>query len=230
MALLATELLAAGGRFGSERHTVINFDVLADLAGFADDRAGAMIDKKVGANPRAGMQIHPRAAMGPFGHDPWNERDVFQIKLMGQPLDCDRLHERIGDDNFFLAEGGGIAVVSRFGIGAQDLANAWQAAEEFQGQLAGGRAQLLPGQTLGGRILEALGNFIFKPAQHRIHQRNHFDLQLGGVDRLLIEKAGEKQPREVNRNRSDGRFGRQILSVQMVDAPNFGIGNDELIG
>ena len=43
----------------AERHALIDRDVIADFAGFADDDAHAVIDKTAPADFRAGMNLNP---------------------------------------------------------------------------------------------------------------------------------------------------------------------------
>ena len=50
------------------------------------------------------------------------------------------------------------------------------------------------------------------------------------MDRLLIEETGEQQPQQISGDGRDGGFGRQVLAVEMVDAAQLRIGNEQLIG
>ncbi len=49
------------------------------------------------------------------------------------------------------------------------------------------------------------------------------------MDWFLVEKTGKQQPQQVLRDGSDGMVGRQILAIQMVDAPDARIRRDQII-
>ena len=69
MPLGAGELLTARSGSRPQRHAVVELHVVADFAGLTDHRAGAVIDEKMMANLRAGMQIHAGTFVGPLGHN-----------------------------------------------------------------------------------------------------------------------------------------------------------------
>jgi hypothetical protein len=50
------------------------------------------------------------------------------------------------------------------------------------------------------------------------------------MDRFLIEKSGEQQPEQVAAYGRDGRLGRQVLAVQMIDASNARVRGHQLVG
>jgi hypothetical protein len=49
------------------------------------------------------------------------------------------------------------------------------------------------------------------------------------MDRLLIEKAGEEQPEQVARYRSDGGLGGEVFAVQMIYASDVRVRGHQLI-
>src|SRR3546814_4700627 len=50
---------AVGGIGAAQRHVLIDGDIIADLRGFADDNAEAMVDEQVAADRRSGMDVDP---------------------------------------------------------------------------------------------------------------------------------------------------------------------------
>jgi len=60
--------VAGRGSDFATRPALIHLHMVADVGGFADDRAGAVVHEEVRADLRAG-EGHAGAAMGPFGHD-----------------------------------------------------------------------------------------------------------------------------------------------------------------
>ena len=103
-----------------------HLDVVADDARFADDGSGAVIDEEMGTDASPGVEVHPGSAVGPFAHDSRDEGDLPLEQLMSQALDGDGFDEGVGDDDFFLAERGGIAVERGLDIGLEDFTNARQ--------------------------------------------------------------------------------------------------------
>src|ERR1700676_3760011 len=111
----------------------------------ADDGAGAMIHKKMCSNLRARMQIHPGAAMRPLGHDAWNKWNVFEIQLMGKPLDGDGLDKWIGQNDLLFAERGGVAIKGCLSVGLEQFTDARQAGQKFDCQRMGAGTQVFFG-------------------------------------------------------------------------------------
>ena len=72
MALFSTQRLSRAERAGNERDALVKFHVRTDLGRLANDDAGAVIDKKMGTNLRAGVNIYSCAAVCPLGHDARN--------------------------------------------------------------------------------------------------------------------------------------------------------------
>src|SRR5262245_60250340 len=60
MAFAPAELHDIAGGLRAERHAVVYLHVIADDAGFSDDGPGAVVDKEMRPDLRAGMQIHSR--------------------------------------------------------------------------------------------------------------------------------------------------------------------------
>ena len=58
----------------AQGNPVIEFYVVPDNAGFADDDTGAMIDEKIITDLSAGMNIDSCPAVSPFGHNPREQR------------------------------------------------------------------------------------------------------------------------------------------------------------
>lgn len=137
VAFLAAEGLATGEGAGDEADALVHFDAATDGGGFTDDGTGAMIDEEVGADGGTGVEVHTGAAVGPFRHDTGDEWDFAQVEFVGEALDGDGFDEGVGDDDFFGAERGGVAVVGGFDVGLEDFADAGDRADEVCCDLAG---------------------------------------------------------------------------------------------
>jgi hypothetical protein len=62
--------------------------------------------------------------MGPFRHEPRNERHFLFIKKMRHALDGDRLDRWIGHDHFLVTRRGGIAFIGGVDVGPEHFAQA----------------------------------------------------------------------------------------------------------
>ena len=93
--------------------------MLADLGGFADHDAGAVVDEEVVADLRAGVDVDAGAAVGPLGHHAGNERDVELVELVGQAIDGDRFQAGVAEDHFVERLAGRVAVVGGLDVGGQ---------------------------------------------------------------------------------------------------------------
>ena len=142
----------------SQGHGVIQFYPRPDPAGFAHDHAGAVIDEKMRADFRAGMNIDAGAGMGPFRHEPRDQRHFFFVKKMRHSLDRDRFNRRIRDDDFLVTRCRRIAFVSGVDIGPKDLAQAAQLRHEPVQNLVRLRIGVVALQ-----FVEALGNLRLHP-------------------------------------------------------------------
>src|SRR5438874_10140283 len=95
----------------TERDRVIKLNARADLRCLTDDHTSTVIDEKVWADLRAWVDIDPGAAVRPFGHDPWDQRD-FVIKEMRHSINSDRFQRGVSENDFFVASRSRIAFVS----------------------------------------------------------------------------------------------------------------------
>ena len=68
---------------GTEGHSVVEFNSVADFACFTDDDAGPVVDKKMGADAGAGMDIDSGPAMRPFGDHARDQRNVIAVEQVG---------------------------------------------------------------------------------------------------------------------------------------------------
>ena len=95
---------------------------------------------------------------------------------MRQPLHGDGFDEGIRHDDLLPAQRGRVAVVGRVHVRLQCLAQAREAAEQFEREAVRRRPEALLRQLRRRVIGEALVNFVLQFAQHRIQQRRrcHF--------------------------------------------------------
>ena len=102
---------------GAEGDAVVEFDVVADVAGFADDDACAVVDAKAFANSGAGIDVDAGFAMRDFGHDAWDKRDVFLVEKMCGAKDGNGLEAWIRKNDFLFAFCCRITIKNGFNVG-----------------------------------------------------------------------------------------------------------------
>ena len=103
----------------AERDALIELHVLADGRRFADDDAGAVVDEKVVADRRAGVDIDTGELVGIFGHHARQHGDAHFVQPVRYPVNADRFKRGIGEHDLVAAHCGGIAVVSGLNVGFQ---------------------------------------------------------------------------------------------------------------
>src|SRR5271166_5469327 len=81
------------------------------------------IGEKVGTDFCSGTDINPGAAVRPFRHDPWNERQIFHIEKMRDALDRYGFEERIGHNNLILPRRRRVTPKRRPNISFKQFAN-----------------------------------------------------------------------------------------------------------
>ena len=86
--------------------------MLADGRRFADDDAGAVVDEKVVADRRAGVDIDTGELVGIFGHHARQHGDAHFVQPVRYPVNADRFKRGIGEHDLVAAHCGGVAVVS----------------------------------------------------------------------------------------------------------------------
>jgi hypothetical protein len=139
-------------------------------------------------------------------------------------------HARVGDDDFFLAERGGVAVEGGLGVGVQEFAQVRKLGEELEGPVVRGGAKVFLRQPGGRAVVEALVDFVFEAFAHGVHERGGLHFQFGGVNDLVVEEAGEEEPEQLGGDGADGGLVRQVLAVEVVDAAFLRVAREQLIG
>ena len=155
--------------FRAERYPLVEFNMVADTAGFAYDNAGTMVNKKVRTNMRAGVNIDARNLVGVFGHHAGNQRQVQFKEAVRQTKNTNRLKGGVGQHYLFPRTRGGVAFIRRLNIGIESLANERQRRYKvfdnlfrlfltFLASLAGRGA--LGAQHVAGHLIEQHSRFL----------------------------------------------------------------------
>lgn len=134
-----------GEAFGAEGDALVEFDVIADMAGFTDDDAGAVVDEKAGADGGTGVDVDAGEGVDAFAHDAGDEGEVEAVELVGEAVGGDCEEAGIGEFDFGVAEGGGVAVVGGLYVGDERLSNGGKGLKKGFGELCGGGLRVVEG-------------------------------------------------------------------------------------
>ena len=121
--------------FGAQRDALVKLDMVADGGRLTDDDARAVVDEKVIADLRAGVDVDARDLVGVLGHHPRQHRHLHAVEDVGHAVDADRLKGGIGKHDLHRAPGGGIPVVGRVKIGRQSRLDLGELLHELPHQL-----------------------------------------------------------------------------------------------
>jgi hypothetical protein len=107
--LIALAVRIDAGRDTAQGHAVVERHVIAELAGFADDDAHAMIDKQVAADLRARMDFDTRQPSGDLRYQAGHKGPLAPPKPARQAVKSESLKARIAQDHLKPRAGGRIA-------------------------------------------------------------------------------------------------------------------------
>lgn len=204
---------------GAQRDTMIQFYMGTDTAGLADHHASPMIDKKVAADGGAGMNVDPRSAMGPFGHDSWNERQFFAVEDVGQALDRNGFDAGIADDDLVIAGARRVSLIGGSDVRLQDFADWLQLVDQVENDLVSPAMWafgLLQTQTLECFHTKAVDN-----AQDTTRGN-----LLDSLSRnwLFVVESRKQNLKQVFADLCDSPLGRQIGAIDVIDATDLLVG------
>ncbi len=123
-----------------------------------------MVDEKILAYGRAGVNVNARAGVGHFGNDAGNHRHVKPVEHMGDAVMQHGVHGGIAENGLAGAGGRRVALVGGLGVARQQAADLRQALHEIQslgrtfvftGSAGLGRLPALAGKTEAARDLLA---------------------------------------------------------------------------
>ena len=208
--------------FGPEGHALVDFDVVADGRGLADHHTGAVVDEKVFADARAGVEIGAGAFVGVFGEHAGQKRHAEAVEFVGEALQRDDQDAGVGQDDLLGGARGGISGVGGLDVGLDDAAQLGQAGQHGVGdfrRLEVGRGGIERAGGVGGpgeaeRFLQVgaeAGADFLQPASG--HGRDVF-----ATEGLGLEEAREKQVHDVRGEAVDRGLGGQVAAVEVVDA------------
>ncbi len=176
------------------------------------------------------MQIHPRPAVRPFRHNARNQRDVPQVQLVGHALDGNGFDERVGHNDLLAAQRGRVAIVGGLGVGLEQLPQAGQGCEEFQRRRSGQGRQLVCGQVRRRVVFQAFTQLLLQAHRHALQQLQRLRPDGRRMHHPVVEKTGEQQAQQVPRDDGNSLLRRQVVAIQMVDAPEAGVGFHQTFG
>ncbi len=203
----------------TQRHALIDLDVIADLGGFTDDHTGPVIDKKPVTDGGAGMNIDAGPQMCPFGHHARHQGHLQPMNLMTDSMDGHRIDERVTKNDLLHAAGSGIAVIAGHHIAAQAVTDLRQTGQQRGGVLFRQLQAALLIALLGATLrLQGTAKNVDAAQQQRIHGALDVKEHMSMPGHSLAVKTGEQKLHEIIQQANDGALVRQILFVHSIDA------------
>ena len=103
MSLHTGQLMPTPGGQSAQCHSLVQLNIITDLRGLSDHHAGSMVNKEILSYGRPRIDVNPGLIVGVFRHNARDIGHIFQIQLMGNPIDIDGKQPRIAEDNLLLA-------------------------------------------------------------------------------------------------------------------------------
>src|ERR1700678_2473459 len=181
-----------------------------------------MVYEEVRANLRARMDVDPGALVRELGDHAGQEGNLEAIEDVREALERDREHAGVGEDDLLVAQGGGVALVSRLDVRADRLAQFGQPPEHLEREEARPRA----GIGVAGEP-QALLYLDFEPSadpfERVLHELRHVLL----LEEALLEEAGEEQVHALAGDLVGRLLRGQVDAVQMVYAAVRFVGGEQ---
>src|SRR5207249_12265523 len=109
----------------AQRDGMMRFHTRTNLSAFTVCHPGAVIDKKMRADFRPGMNIDPGAAMRPFGHDARNQRHLA-VKQVCHSMNGDGLERGISEYDLFITSRSWVALICGVDVCPKKSAHRWE--------------------------------------------------------------------------------------------------------
>ena len=206
----------------------------ADVAGFADDDAGAVVDEEAGADAGAGMDVDAGLGVGMLGHHARDQRYAEQQDLMGDAVNGDRLEAGIAEDDLVVALGGRVALEGGLDVLLQDQADVGQALEQLDGLLLGQGLEIHGHARLGLDaillVAQGAGDLLGQLVVQAIDQVADVILNIADVQVLPPPVPGIEDVHQIAEDIDDGLATGQRFVAEMAGPAAFGVGGDDGFG
>ncbi len=100
-----------GETLGTQGHSLVDFDAVADDTRFANDHASGVVDEKAATNACAGMEVDAGLGVGPFAHDAGDHGNLKSVEFMCEAVGGNREQAGIGELDLGVGERSGISIV-----------------------------------------------------------------------------------------------------------------------
>ena len=193
----------------TEGHPLVEPDVAADDAGFADHHARAVVYAEEVADLGSGMDVDSGFGVGHLGDQPRKERHAELQQGVGKAVVGHRREGRIAENYLLGSCRGGVSVEDGLNVGAQTAPQFGNPAEEPRGGLLAQAPGLVAGLVVAGAVGQGdlLRQDIRQPGQQLLDGPR---VEISGEDRRAEEPHGPTQDRRVDA----GRGGRRNVAVR----------------
>src|SRR5271165_6492236 len=171
---------------------MVELHVRPNPAGFSDHHSRSVINKKMTVYFGARMNVDSGPAMGPFGHDPRDQRQLVSVEDMGKALDRNCFDTWIADDDLIVTVRSRISLVRSFDICLQKLTHTFDFPDKVQHDLLGPAAWAL--RLVQAQALKRLNPKPFDDAHYSVRCDLRDSLRR---NRLFIVKTGKQNLEKV---------------------------------
>ena len=172
----------------AQRHPLVEFHLIADMRGSADNNACAMIDEEALADVGGGVDVNACFLVGEFRQHTRGQGHAVQVERVGQPIEGNGIEAGIGENDFVQTLGCGVPLENGLGIGLHGLMELPQPLGEALWKLGGPRRRTQGAQGAGQspQQLDKGEEFLFKGG-----------LRAGGIGGEVGEEEAHRQGGEL---------------------------------
>ena len=215
---------------GAERHPLIHLHVVADVAGFADHHAGAVVDEKAVTNGRARMDVDAGLRVGGLGHHPRNVRHAELQQHIGEAIDRDRLEAGVAKNNLMVTAGRRVAAKSGGHIQVERLADGGQSLEELDRLDLGERLVIDVRGLLAHVVPQGPGDLRRQLVVQGIDQAADVVLDIADMEILPATETGVDDLIKIADDVHDAFAAGQRLMPEMIDPTALGVAGHQGFG
>ena len=105
-----------GHRQRAQRYALVEFDVVADVRGSANNNAGTVVNEKAVADASGGVNVNACFPVGKLRQHTRHQGHVVQVEGVGEPIEGDGIEAGVGKNHFIQALGGRVPLENGLGI------------------------------------------------------------------------------------------------------------------
>jgi hypothetical protein len=116
-------LCIEGEALGAESHSLVEADILSDYGGLSYYHSRAVVDEETLVDLSSGVNIDSGLRMGYFRDDPRNERYLFEIEKVGDPVIGESEKAGVGEYGFSDTVTRRVSLIGGFRVAGEEVAD-----------------------------------------------------------------------------------------------------------